>query len=210
MKWAIAVSQFRSLRQAAEKLNMRQSTLSRRMRDLEQEVGATLFERTNGGARLTPAGQEFLEAARRIIEETELMVSRLKTRSRGESGRPPLRTTRRERPVTSATRSVPKRWTIWSSAPGTGGSEASRSISSLRRATASRLSTGWPSRKTGRDERLSRRHGIDARRSAKYKLGASIYASCEILPDSSNIRPDELNGYRFWRTFRTARACTKI
>ncbi|MDR3484685.1 MAG: LysR family transcriptional regulator [Bradyrhizobium sp.] len=87
MKWAIAVSQFRSLRQAAEKLNIRQSTLSRRMRDLEQEVGATLFERTNGGTRLTPAGQEFLEAARRIIEETDLMVARLKTRSRGESGR---------------------------------------------------------------------------------------------------------------------------
>jgi DNA-binding transcriptional LysR family regulator len=87
MKWAIAVSQFRSLRQAAEKLNVRQSTLSRRMRDLEQEVGALLFERTNGGTRPTPAGQEFLEAARRIIEETELMVARLKTRSRGETGR---------------------------------------------------------------------------------------------------------------------------
>ncbi|QAY95227.1 LysR family transcriptional regulator [Methylovirgula ligni] len=86
MKWAIAVSQFRSLRQAAEKLNVRQSTLSRRMRDLEQEVGATLFERTNGGTRLTPAGQEFLEAARRIIDETEVMVARLQTRSRGESG----------------------------------------------------------------------------------------------------------------------------
>jgi DNA-binding transcriptional LysR family regulator len=57
------------------------------MRDLEQEVGATLFERTNGGTRLTPAGQEFLEGARRIIEDTELMVSRPKTRSRGESGR---------------------------------------------------------------------------------------------------------------------------
>ncbi|WP_156330227.1 LysR family transcriptional regulator, partial [Bosea vaviloviae] len=70
MQWAITVSQFRSLRQAAEKLNVRQSTLSRRMRDLEQEVGATLFERTNGGTRLTPAGQEFLETARRIIEET--------------------------------------------------------------------------------------------------------------------------------------------
>lgn len=56
------------------------------MRDLEQEIGATLFERTNGGTRLTPAGQEFLEAARRIIDETEVMVARLKTRSRGESG----------------------------------------------------------------------------------------------------------------------------
>lgn len=86
MKWAIAVSQVRSSRQAAEKLNVRQSTLSRRMRDLEQEIGATLFERTNGGTRLTPAGQEFLEAARRIIDETAVMVARLKTRSRGESG----------------------------------------------------------------------------------------------------------------------------
>ena len=60
--------------------------------------------------------------------------------------RSPLRTTRRERPVTSATMSVPKRWTIWSSAPGTGGSEASFSIKRSRRARALRLSTGWPSR----------------------------------------------------------------
>ena len=62
------------------------------------------------------------------------------------SSRSPLRTMRRERPVTSATMSVPKRWTIWSSAPGTGGSDASFSITRSRRATASRLSTGWPSR----------------------------------------------------------------
>ena len=38
---------------------------------------------------------------------------------------------RRERPVTSATMSVPKRWTIWSSAPCTGGSDASCSISAV-------------------------------------------------------------------------------
>ena len=66
----------------------------------------------------------------------------------------PLRTMRRERPVTSATRSVPKRCTIWSSAPCTGGSAASCSIMRSRRSTASRHCTGWPSRKTGRDDRL--------------------------------------------------------
>ena len=33
------------------------------------------------------AGQEFLDAARHIIEETEAVTGRLKTRSRGESGR---------------------------------------------------------------------------------------------------------------------------
>lgn len=86
MRWATIVSQHRSLRQAAETLNVRQSTLSRRLRDLEQQLSATLFERTNGGTRPTVAGQEFLDAARRIIDETDVMVARLRSRSRGESG----------------------------------------------------------------------------------------------------------------------------
>ncbi|VFU10140.1 LysR family transcriptional regulator [Methylocella tundrae] len=57
------------------------------MRDLEHKLDATLFERTNGGTRPTIEGQEFLDAARRIVEETEAITTRLKTRSRGESGR---------------------------------------------------------------------------------------------------------------------------
>ncbi len=85
--WAIVASQHRSLRQAADALNIRQSTLSRGLRDLEYKLGATLFERTNGGTRPTIEGQEFLDAARRIVEETEAITARLKTRSRGESGR---------------------------------------------------------------------------------------------------------------------------
>jgi DNA-binding transcriptional LysR family regulator len=87
LKWAITAAQHRSLRQAAETLNIRQSTLSRGLRDLETQLGAILFERTNGGTRPTIEGQEFLEAAKRIVEETETIAMRLKTRSRGESGR---------------------------------------------------------------------------------------------------------------------------
>ncbi|WP_338829740.1 LysR family transcriptional regulator [Bradyrhizobium sp. 27S5] len=87
LRWAIVAAQHRSLRQAAEALHIRQSTLSRRLRDLEYQLGATLFERTNGGTRPTVIGQEFLEAARRIVDETEAITARLKTRSRGESGR---------------------------------------------------------------------------------------------------------------------------
>jgi DNA-binding transcriptional LysR family regulator len=49
-------------------------------------VGEVLFERTNGGTRPTLAGQEFLEGARRIVEETEAITARLRTRARGESG----------------------------------------------------------------------------------------------------------------------------
>jgi DNA-binding transcriptional LysR family regulator len=87
LRWAIITAQHRSLRQAADALNIRQSTLSRGLRGLEYQLGATLFQRTNGGTRPTIEGQEFLDAARRIVEQTETITARLKTRSRGESGR---------------------------------------------------------------------------------------------------------------------------
>lgn len=87
LRWAIVASQHRSLRQAAEVLNTRQSTLSRVLSDLEARLNAKLFERTTGGTRPTTEGQEFIEAARRIVEDAETIVERLKNRSRGESGK---------------------------------------------------------------------------------------------------------------------------
>lgn len=87
MRWAITASQHRSLRQAAETLRIKQSTLSRRLRILEYKLGGALFERTKGGTRPTIEGQEFLEAARRVVGDTEAMTVRLKTRWRGECGR---------------------------------------------------------------------------------------------------------------------------
>ncbi|MFQ3452401.1 LysR family transcriptional regulator [Bradyrhizobium sp. UFLA01-814] len=87
LRWAITASQHRSLRQAAETLRIKQSTLSRRLRHLEYKLGGALFKRTNGGTRPTIEGQEFLDAARRIVDDTEALASRLKAHSRGESGR---------------------------------------------------------------------------------------------------------------------------
>ncbi len=87
LRWAVVAAQHRSLRQAAEALNIRQSTLSRRLRDLEVELGTTIFERSNGGTRPTIEGLEFLESARRVLGEVNAIAARLKARSRGESGR---------------------------------------------------------------------------------------------------------------------------
>jgi DNA-binding transcriptional LysR family regulator len=87
LKWAIAASQHRSLRQAAAALNIRQSTLSRALRDLEGTLSTVLFERTNGGTHPTVEGQEFLSSAQRIMEDTEELIHRFKTRSRGDNGR---------------------------------------------------------------------------------------------------------------------------
>jgi len=87
LKWAIMAAQHRSLRQAAGTLGIRQSTLSRRLADLEQRLGTVLFERTTGGTRPTTAGLEFIETARRILDDVDSAVRRLNARSRGESGR---------------------------------------------------------------------------------------------------------------------------
>jgi len=43
LRLAVTTSQYRSLRQAAEAFSIRQSTLSRRLRDLEYRLGAVLF-----------------------------------------------------------------------------------------------------------------------------------------------------------------------
>ncbi len=87
MKWAIVASQHKSLRQAAGSLNVRQSTLSRRLRETEARLGVQLFERTNGGTRPTSAGREFLTAAQKILGETDAALRKLKSRTRGENGR---------------------------------------------------------------------------------------------------------------------------
>jgi len=54
---------------------------------MEDCLGAQVFERTNGGTNPTLAGREFLEDARRILDEIDGIITRLKKRARGESGR---------------------------------------------------------------------------------------------------------------------------
>ena len=87
LQWAMVAAQHRSLRQAADSLYIRQSTLSRGLRQLEYRLDAAIFERSNGGTRPTVAGQEFLDSARQIIEQMAGITDRLKARSQGQVGR---------------------------------------------------------------------------------------------------------------------------
>lgn len=86
LRWAVIASRHRSLRQAAEALNVRESTLSRRLRDLEYRLGAELFERTAVGTRLTSTGDEFIALATHILAEAEAVFARIRARGRGECG----------------------------------------------------------------------------------------------------------------------------
>lgn len=57
---AIAVAELASFSQAGRRLNVEQSTISRRIRDLEGRLGVALFERNPFGIRLTEAGRLFV------------------------------------------------------------------------------------------------------------------------------------------------------
>lgn len=60
------------LSRAAERLNVKVSTISRHVSELETELGVVLFHRTGRGVRLTPAGERFLERGRQVLRELEL------------------------------------------------------------------------------------------------------------------------------------------
>ncbi|UTY58412.1 LysR family transcriptional regulator [Massilia sp. erpn] len=62
-----AVATCLSFRQAAEQLHMTQPPLSRAVRDLEQRLGARLFERDTQRVALTPAGTALLPLAQHIL-----------------------------------------------------------------------------------------------------------------------------------------------
>src|SRR4029077_3981100 len=68
-------------RAATQRLHVAQPSLSRQIRDLEDEVGVQLLERTAKSVRLTDAGRAFFEEACAILKHTEDAV--LKVRAIG-------------------------------------------------------------------------------------------------------------------------------
>ena len=66
-----------SLRQAAERLNMNASALQRRIQDVEEDLGAALFERLPSGMRLTAAGEVFIRWVRSQASDLERVQSQI-------------------------------------------------------------------------------------------------------------------------------------
>ena len=87
LRYVVAAADHSSFRRAAATLNITQPTLSKRIRELESKLGVLLFERSTGGAELTPIGREFVVSARRVLAELDAMESRAKAGQRGDAGR---------------------------------------------------------------------------------------------------------------------------
>lgn len=86
LRYVEAAERCGSFRRAADALALRQSNLSRRIRDLEATLGVALFERTNGGVRPTLAGREFVYRVRHVLDELQMVIDRAKSVGRGEAG----------------------------------------------------------------------------------------------------------------------------
>jgi DNA-binding transcriptional LysR family regulator len=87
LRCAVAAADHGSFRRAAEASQLRQSTLSRCVRQLEERIQMTVFERSSGGVRATPAGGDFLRAARSILDQMNTLVTIAHNTGRGETGR---------------------------------------------------------------------------------------------------------------------------
>src|SRR5262245_2038390 len=73
--------------EAARLLRLSQPALSKQIRQLEDEVGAPLFDRGRHGARLTEVGSLFAEEARRLVQQAEAALEQGRRAARGEVGR---------------------------------------------------------------------------------------------------------------------------
>jgi LysR family hydrogen peroxide-inducible transcriptional activator len=67
LRYVVAVADHCHFGQAAEACHVGQPTLSSQIRKLEEQLGATLFERTKRSVRVTPLGEEIVAKARALI-----------------------------------------------------------------------------------------------------------------------------------------------
>src|ERR1700746_765996 len=83
LRYFVAVAEAENvLRAATQKLHFCQPAVSRQIRDLEDELGVQLFERTGKSLKLTDAGFLFLKEARAVLERADEAVRNVRAFAR--------------------------------------------------------------------------------------------------------------------------------
>ncbi|XHR29680.1 MAG: LysR family transcriptional regulator [Chthoniobacteraceae bacterium] len=86
LRYFIAVAEEENVSRAALNLHVSQPALSRQVRDLEDELGFPLLERSAKSVKLTEAGRVFLVEAQAVIERVEEAVAKARTAAEGAAG----------------------------------------------------------------------------------------------------------------------------
>lgn len=86
LRYFVAVAEHLSFRRAAERLHLTRPALSKQVKELEQELGVRLLERTTARVRLTQAGAVYLVEAQAILAFTARAAERAREAAAGQRG----------------------------------------------------------------------------------------------------------------------------
>ena len=81
LQYLVAIAETNSINQAAQSLFVSQSSISKAIKQLEEELGTTLIVRTKNGAVLTKAGSEAMMIASHILSAHDYLRDNLKNRT---------------------------------------------------------------------------------------------------------------------------------
>lgn len=84
LKYIVCIAKCGSISEAARSLFIAQPSLTAAVHELEQELGITIFKRTNKGVILSADGEEFLGYARQVIDQTNLIEEKYTGKSSGK------------------------------------------------------------------------------------------------------------------------------
>ena len=86
VRYFIAVAEYLNFSKAAQQLHIAQPPLSRQIRQLEEDLGVTLFLRDKRSVALTKAGTVFLDEARKLVVQAGHAMEAARHAQQGESG----------------------------------------------------------------------------------------------------------------------------
>ncbi|MBR4966108.1 MAG: LysR family transcriptional regulator, partial [Lachnospiraceae bacterium] len=79
MKYEVEIAKLGSINKASEALLIAQPNLSRAVKELETDLGVSIFDRSSKGMFLTPEGEKFIGYAKKILQQIEEVENMYKT-----------------------------------------------------------------------------------------------------------------------------------